>query len=793
MENKTAELRILIPDPGLYPSSSGIESKFSFEPYYRQIKKELDRGNSPFESLYRYILHEFEIHRELHQPITDFILLEKHALLFQMVVSSLFPFSADQDVQYFSLSTPYKFEIPFYSKSFADYFSPDEAGHVKFHPERPFSQIEQEHVLLAYRMIFRKFYQKEIRVPERKTNRWLDKSTGLHRYSRLHIDESFVDVKLKGQLPEFPGEYIDRSTGTISDINGLKQKLPLHMFSFEGFFLRRSIVDVTAEECVTLIKNALIEMQSNLPEPGYDKLISAVETLIGLRDVKISLSPFLSLNERYIFFQAYSGRSWLINHIPEMDYKEMVYNQLAVLLNKEKGPVIFGNLFQQGQTNNDPLLRFLKKTTANSYLIIPLFNNRELIGMLEIAAPVANALHAELLKKLETVYAFFEMACRNYLDRFRNEIESLVKERFTALQPIVEWKFLEEAWIYLRKRDYHQQPEMGTVSFDKVYPVFGAIDIRNSSTERNFWMRKDLLDQLHFLDATIGSFDNHILPTVNEYIQYLARKNQSLTERINENFIAEDESLIQDFLEKEVKVFFRHLSANGGKEADPARYYLAAADPEKGQLFQHRRKFDESLHILNNNISRHLETARHQIQQFYPHYFEKFRTDGVEYNIYIGESFTPMKAFDLIYLKNIRLWQMSTMAEIARITYKLNKELPIPLQTTQLILVYGHPICISFRKDERRFDVEGSDSIRFEILKKRLDKARIRKTGERLTQPNTIAVVYTHEKEASEFDEYFSFLKKKNLLEGEKEILELEDVQGVSGIKAIRFYVKLED
>jgi hypothetical protein len=44
------------------------------------------------------------------------------------------------------------------------------------------------------------------------------------------------------------------------------------------------------------------------------------------------------------------------------------------------------------------------------------------------------------------------------------------------------------------------------------------------------------------------------------------------------------------------------------------------------------------------------------------------------------------------------------------------------LQTTQLILIHSQPISISFRKDERKFDVEGSYNIRYEVIKKRLIK-----------------------------------------------------------------------
>ena len=131
------------------------------------------------------------------------------------------------------------------------------------------------------------------------------------------------------------------------------------------------------------------------------------------------------------------------------------------------------------------------------------------------------------------------------------------------------------------------------------------------------------------------------------------------------------------------------------------------------------------------------------------------------------------------------------MVEIARITRGLMPSLQAPLQTTQLVLVHGQPISISFRKEERRFDVEGSYNIRYEVMKKRLDKVHVQGTTERLTQPGKIAIVYSNPKEAQEYREYITFLQSKNLLLPGLEELELEAMQGVSGLKALRVAINL--
>jgi hypothetical protein len=78
-------------------------------------------------------------------------------------------------------------------------------------------------------------------------------------------------------------------------------------------------------------------------------------------------------------------------------------------------------------------------------------------------------------------------------------------------------------------------------------------------------------------------------------------------------------------------------------------------------------------------------------------------------------------------------------------------------------------------------------------VKKRIDKVLIRGTGERLTQPGKIAMVYFNQKEADEYISYIQFLQGEKILKEGLEHLELEDLQGVSGLKAMRVEVNLVD
>ena len=175
----------------------------------------------------------------------------------------------------------------------------------------------------------------------------------------------------------------------------------------------------------------------------------------------------------------------------------------------------------------------------------------------------------------------------------------------------------------------------------------------------------------------------------------------------------------------------------------------------------------------------------------YPHYFEKQKTDGVDHQIYVGASLVEDGRFDPLYLKNLRLWQLMVVCGIAARADQLAADLPVPLQTTHLILVQHAPLSIRFRFDEKRFDVDGAYDIRYEIVKKRIDKALVRGSSERVTQPGKIAIVYSQPDEAAEYRTYIEYLQHLGYLGSEVEDLELGELQGVHGLRALRVTVTL--
>jgi hypothetical protein len=354
----------------------------------------------------------------------------------------------------------------------------------------------------------------------------------------------------------------------------------------------------------------------------------------------------------------------------------------------------------------------------------------------------------------------------------------------------VQWKFNEAAWHYLRdEHDQKGQHEIEEIVFEKVYPLYGAVDVRNSTIERNAALRTDLklqftilLDVLNELkqESGFGLLDEKI---------FLSRK---WLDKISSPSGFNQEVRLNDFLENNIFPFLLQFKEGNPALAPTIEKYFDAIDTENGIATESRRQLETSMNTVISSVNKYMEMMKGEIQQAYPSYFEKFRTDGVEYDIYIGQSIAPDKPFNDIYLKNLRLLQLTSMAAIAKYSNALLPQLPKPVETTQLIFIHSQAIDIKFRKDEKRFDVEGAYNIRYHIVKKRIDKVYIKNTKNRLTQPGKIALVYFSQKEADEYIGYIRYLQEQNILTNDLEELDLEELQGVSGLKALRVGVAID-
>jgi len=377
------------------------------------------------------------------------------------------------------------------------------------------------------------------------------------------------------------------------------------------------------------------------------------------------------------------------------------------------------------------------------------------------------------------------VALNRSLGELDQRIQTVIKEECTAIHPSVEWRFQQAAWNYIQHKP-EGVTSLEPIVFEQVYPLFGVSDIRTSSEHRNAAIQSDLIEHFQAVkDILLLAHEHRPLPILASFAHRIDKHVQGLEAGLH----AGDETTKPFFIQQLIEPMFEELATFAPEVRDKIAAYRAGLDPLTRTIYRSRRRFEESLKLINETIAAFLDQEEEKAQGYFPHYFEKRKTDGVEHTIYIGASMVESGTFSRMYLRNLRLWQLMVMCEVVRRTEALVDTLPVPLETTHLVLVQDSPLTIRFSPDERHFEVEGAYDIRHEIIKKRIDKAVIKATSERLTQPGRIAIVYSNGQEAAEYIEYIDYLQAAGFLTGDTEDVELQDLQGAQGLSALRVTV----
>ncbi|MFD2148530.1 hypothetical protein [Mucilaginibacter antarcticus] len=420
-----------------------------------------------------------------------------------------------------------------------------------------------------------------------------------------------------------------------------------------------------------------------------------------------------------------------------------------------------------------------------SFILAPVIKDGVLLGILELVSPRVSELNSVTANKLDIVMPFLVDAVDRKINELLNRVRSVIQSYYTTLHPSVYWKFRREAQNYIEQTNNGLAYTLKEIKFNEVYPLYGQVDISESSITRNLSVRNDLGNQMARLLMILKEINKaNDKPHVGK-IQFDLK---TFSDELQHNIRADTEQFIQHYLEDKVHPVLTEAATKSIYKAKIDQYF-EQADNLKGDFHANRRNYEKTLSLINQKLATILDHRQAEIQEIFPHYYERFKTDGVEHNIYIGQTIAPDREFTIKDLHRLRLWQLRVIAEMEIEQYDLKSLLPYALSVTSLILVFSTPIAIRFRMDEKHFDVDGAYNIRYEVIKKRIDKAHINGSNERITKPGKITIIYSQEEEEVEYMNYLSILQKEGILADDMEHFEVEELQGVAGLKALRIGV----
>jgi hypothetical protein len=762
--------------------ASPLIAKISFHKVLETLE-EIAESDVDYRSDYaKALLRHTAPYPELREGITDLSLLEKHEKLIKNLLADLFPTALTKN-EIKAAAIPF-FNITFnHTDRFRSILM--NAGEDFGISIRNFD--DHQFYVFCCCLILNKYYGHHFDFSKPLFYDIPD-SDGVMRHYRILYNADFLELLPTEKAIQITDEDVALLMDNFDNLDLWKEKFPESSWISKGFGIV-SLFDATTESAISNLKTNLLvgeefkEVKRSNFESIFRSIYNIPDLRIGYTEVNVEdnvfrLAPFQDIE------------SYILNKSNEMSCDSMMCEGTLDTMLEEKKYFVLSDVeaYKFQEDADTGFAAHLLAQNIKSCILAPIIKNGRLMGFIELVSSRAKELNSINANKLDYILPFLTDTIDRYYSELQNEIDAIIQNEYTAIHHSVYWKFREEALLHITSKDKKDQAYKEIV-FREVYPLYGQIDIKGSSTARNESIEKDLALQLERLLSLFRFiFKQEKLPLIEQHIYEL----EKMEDQLKGSLKADTESIIQNYIISEVHPVLKHFDSSNTEIHQRITNYFATLDTKMKMVYDSRKDFDDALSIINKQMAEVLDRKQAEAQSFFPHYYERFKTDGVEHNLYVGASISPKHTYNPLYLNNLRLWQLQAMCEMENAYYKLKPGLPYELDVTSLILVFGSPISIRFRMDEKRFDVDGTYNARYEVVKKRIDKSNIKGTKERITEKGKITIVYSQKQEEAEYRRYIRFLQHKNMLGNVIETFEVEDLQGVTGLKALRVSVQYD-
>ncbi|ROI02981.1 GAF domain-containing protein [Chryseobacterium sp. G0240] len=759
----------------LYKKDSPFQVYISFKKYLDVL--EHIRYNDRLEYRVNYaesLIESTRNFKELRDGFQDISLLEKNEDLIRLLLADLFPTGLTYN-EIKAASIPLSNLTFNYTERFKSILK--DAGKDFEIELRNIS--DNEFYVFCCCLILQSYFKKDIRstiplyydIPNKQ---------GIMKHYKITVNSDFTEIIPTETAKILDDEIMDMLLENLDDFKLWKKYFPSQSWILKGFTII-SLVDCTSEVALSDLKSSMIEIDPENLKPN-ENLTEIFKSYFDVPDLNFGLMTFNKKEQKLDKLPIYE--SFLTNHILDFwinTFDEETRKNTFNNLSHNSKPIVVSNVDHlDAGVKLLPSFSILKDNHISSFMVIPIMKDNELLAIMEFTSPVAGSFNGLKLKKMEffTDMVLFSLS-RFYFEK-NYQIEAIIQREYTTIHDSVVWKFRNEAEKYFTASLGKKIYTLKQISFKNLTPLFGVSDIRSSSEKRFKLMLEDLNQQIECL--------MEIFTLTNSDSEKFLLALDIFKNELNHEIKADTEQRFQRLLREEIHPFLQgKLEIKTSREIkSKIKDYFLQIFAQTDLFYNHRKNLDDSITLVNRKLADMLDESQVKAQQIFPHYYERFKSDGVEHNLYIGHTIAPDLHYTFKVVHKLRYWQLKTICRMEHEFQSFKKDLPIPLDIASLIFVYNEKIDIRFRMDEKRFDVDGAYNSYYEIIKKRLDKAHIKDSSERITAPGKITIVYFGMENQKEYLEYITKLQKKGVLQHDVEFLKVEDLQGITGLLALR-------
>ncbi len=607
---------------------------------------------------------------------------------------------------------------------------------------------------------------------------------GIVNHYRFLNNVDFIEVYPKENVKRLTENEISELLDNFEDQELWKEKFPLESWELKGFAVI-SFFDATTENAISNLKSKLINIEEDENLKG--ELNTIFRSIFQVADLEVGYTAINHEDNKFVRSPINGVMdSFILTSGPRDCKNEMLCEQSFNTLVDSKKYFSVSDVDKSLQEYPESqMVKQLYEAGIKSAIFAPIIKDKKILGIVELVSrkKQLNSINAN---KMEIVMPYLVDTMERLYTGIETRVQAIIQREYTSIHPSVYWKFRQEAERHIGLFNEEFDLPYRNITFQDLTPLFGQTDIRNSSVSRNQVIKHDMDIQLGLVADLLSKFSSDI------DLDILKNKLSYYKELLQTDIKADTENIVHSFLLSEVHPILTSVKLQNIEYNQWVTEYFKKLDSRTNLVYDFRKKFDESLSAINKNLADILDKRQEEQQLRFPFYYERFKTDGVEHNMYIGSSIAPDLTYDKVFLKNLRLWQLRVLCETELAYNSYKKKLDYSLDVASLILVYSTPISIRFRMDEKRFDVDGSYNARYEMIKKRIDKSTIKNSTERITQPGKISIIFSQERERQDYLELIRILQNQNVLESTVEELEVEDLQGINGLKALRVGVNYD-
>ncbi|HEY3249513.1 MAG TPA: GAF domain-containing protein, partial [Ignavibacteria bacterium] len=591
-----------------------LRGTFSFKPLVKYWEKRA-ASNKVFSSHFKVIQEKLERVPELLQPINDETIVEKNRELIEEMLNICMP-PAIQDYDYFAAIYPYKLDSFYETPNFKK---------LKLFEKQTDSESFNENCCLTrdgrtvafYSGILSGFYGLNIKYEYPIIYTCTDEQTGLERHYRIRIYSWFVDVKKLGELKKITEEEKKKIFDNLDNPRLLEEIIPPDNFDFEGFFILNA-VDITDQETISSLKFDLIQKESLMSANKFGNLQHKIRTLLKKPEMQLGLIAFPSDNKK-MEYALKMGSSIILQDKFIEDEIVSECKMYDDVIQKREVKVVYDTKDYGCSPRVEEA--FIKAGIRN-LIIAPLVYKDEIIGIFELASSIPGDLNKVNILKLTDVYPLFAICIESSLDDLNKSIQTVIKEKCTAIHPSVDWRFRDAAMLYLNNIRNDIYEEMEDIIFENVYPFYGYSDVKDSSFYRNSAIQQDLVANLKLaMEIITRASTESAIPILEE----LSFRITNLIEDLNKELSSSHEVEVINFLRNEVETTLGYLQDVSPAITDMINSYKQNLDQDSGLLINKRREVEDSIMLINETISNELDIQQDKAQKIFPHYFEKYK------------------------------------------------------------------------------------------------------------------------------------------------------------------------